>query len=274
MTKKNISFERVVTPDSKCFHIPADIKLIFPKESLPPDLIRCLAYIPWEEAYSRFVPKRFRSFFEYVLPYLKPRTTDVHTAVCLSYMSNYVKKLEKETRTEANEKIIAYGLILHDCGWSALSKKEIADSLAVKGLQVEGQAFGPKRRHADEGVRIARRILNEYRSEPALTTEEKEVVCEAVFWHDKTEEVRRRELPFEVRAVVDLDHLWSFTRLNFWQDTVRKDVSPRDYVENLKHDLDSYFVFRTGKELAYTLLKERKKEVSALQSQKETGKIT
>jgi len=189
-------------------------------------------------------------------------------------MGKYAKRLEEEMGTRIDQRIVSYGLILHDCGWSALNEKEIADSLAVKGLRVGGQAFGPKRRHADEGVRIARRILNEYRFEPALTTEKKEVVCEAVFWHDKTEEVRRRELPIEVRAVVDLDHLWSFTRLNFWQDTVRKDVSPRDYLENLKHDLDSYFVFRTGKELAHTLLKERKKEVSALQSQKETVKIT
>jgi len=72
----------------------------------------------------------------------------------------------------------------------------------------------------------------------------------------------------EIKAVVDLDHLWSFTKLNFWQDTVRKNVSPQDYLENLEHDLDSYFIFETGKELAYTLLKERKEEVGSLQSMK------
>ena len=274
MTKRNISFKRVVTPDNKCFYVPTDIELVFPKESLPSDLVRCLVYIPWQRDYLHFPPERYRPFLEYVLPYLRTRTTDVHTAVCLSYLSIHIKKLEREMRTEISEKIVAYGLILHDCGWSALSKKEIADSLAVEGLEVKGEALGPKRKHADEGVRIARKILDEYKFKPALTGEEKEAICGAVFWHDKTEEVKRRELPIEVKAVVDLDHLWSFTRLNFWQDTVRKDVSPRDYVENLKHDLDSYFVFRTGKELAYTLLKERKKEVSALQSQKETVKIT
>lgn len=264
MVKVNISFRRVVTPDNKSFYIPNDIKLVFPKEFLPPDLLRCLVQIPWERKYLHFVPKRFRPFFEFVLHYLKPRTTDVHTAVCSSYWSNYTKKLEKERGTKINKKIVAYGLILHDCGWSALTKKEIADSFAVKGLKIKGEAIGPKRKHAEEGVRIARKILNEYKFEPALTEEEKEVICKAVFWHDKTEKVRAKEFPIEIKAVVDLDHLWSFTKLNFWQDTVRKDVTPQNYSKNLERDLDSYFIFEIGKELAHALLKERKKEVSAL----------
>ena len=264
MIKKNISFRRVVTPDNKCFHIPTDIELVFPKESLPPDLLRCLVCIPWERDYLDFVPERFRSFFEFVLPYLRPRTTDVHTAVCLSYWSNYTEKLEKEMGVKINKKIVAYGLILHDCGWSALTKKEIVNSFAVKGLKIKGEAIGPKRRHAEEGVKIARKILNEYKFEPALTEEEKEVICEAVFWHDKTDKVRGNKFPIEIKAVVDLDHLWSFTKLNFWQDTLRKNVSPQDYLKNLENDLDSYFIFEIGKELAHTLLKERKEEVGAL----------
>jgi len=262
--EKNVSFEKVITSDDKCFYIPTDIELVFPKESLPPDLIRRLVYIPWRRDYLRFCPERYRPFLEYVLPYLRTRTTDVHTAVCLSYMSNYVKKLEKETRTRINRQIVAYGLILHDCGWSALGKKEIADSLAVTGLALKGEALGPKGKHAYEGVKIARNILDEYKFTPALAKEEKEAICEAVFWHDKTEEARRRELPIEAKGVVDLDHLWSFTELNFWQDTVRKDVTPQDYLKNLENELNSYFIFETGKETAHTLLKEREKEVSEL----------
>jgi len=264
MSSLNVSFRRVVAPDNKGFYIPTDIELVFPKELLPPDLLRCLVQIPWERDYLHFVPKRLRPFFEFVLPYLRPRTTDVHTAVCLSYWRNYTGKLEKERGAKINNKILAYGLILHDCGWSALTKREIADSFAVKGLEIKGEAIGPKRRHADEGVRIARRILNEYKFEPALTEEKKEVICEAVFWHDKTEKVRAKEFPIEIKAVVDLDHLWSFTKLNFWQDTIRKDVSPEDYLENLEDDLDSYFIFEIGKDLAHTLLEQRKKEVDAL----------
>ena len=260
MTKESISFKRVVTPDNKCFYVPIDIELVFPKESLPSDLVRCLVYIPWQRDYLHLSPERYRPFLEYALPYLRTRTTDVHTAVCLSYMRNYVNRLQRETGTEINEKIVAYGLILHDCGWSALGKKEVANSLAAQGLGVKGKALGPKRKHAEEGVRIARKILDEYEFNPPLTGEEKEAICEAVFWHDRTEEVKTREWPTEVGAVVDLDHLWSFTRLNFWQDTVGKDMSPQEYLKNLEHDLDSYFIFESGKGLAYALLEDRKKE--------------
>ena len=178
--KNNVSFREVVTPDNRCFHIPTDIELVFPKEGLPLELIRCLVYILWKDDYLRLCPNQFRSFLNFVLPYLKPRTTDVHTAVCLSYWKNYTNVLEKEKEAKINRKIVAYGLILHDCGWSALTQKEIADSLTVKGLEIEGEAIAPKRRHADEGVKIARKILNEYKFDPALTEEEKEIICEAV----------------------------------------------------------------------------------------------
>lgn len=178
------------------------------------------------------------------------------------------KKLEKERGAKINKKIVAYGLILHDSGWNALTKKEIADSFAVEGLKIKGEAIGPKRRHADEGVKIARKILNEYKFKPALTEEEKEVICKAVFWHDKAEKEKGNKFPIEVNAIVDLDHLWSFTKLNFWQDTVRKNVSPQDYLKNLKHDLDSYFISEIGKESAFALLQKRKKEVDALLNMK------
>ena len=161
MAKINVSFRRLFSPDNKCFSIPNDIRLVFPKEPISPDFLRCLVYIPWEKDYLHFVPKRFRLFFKFALPYLKPRTTDVHTAVCLSYWSNYTKVLEKGMGNRINRNVVAYGLVLHDCGWSVLTKKEIAESFAAKGLKVEGVAIGPKERHAEEGARIARKILDE-----------------------------------------------------------------------------------------------------------------
>jgi len=264
MAESNVSFRRLFSPDNKCFNIPNDIELVFPIDPISPNLLRCLVYIPWKRDYLHLVPKRYRAFFEFVLPYLKPRTTDVHTSVCLSYWSNYISMLENERAVTINRKVAAYGLILHDCGWSALTQKEIAESFAAKGLKVKGLAIGPKRRHAEEGARIARKILDEYKFKTRISEEEKEVICEAVFWHDKTEEIKDSKFPIEMKAVADLDHLWSFTKPNFWQDTVRKNVSPQDYLKNLRKDLDSYFIFEIGKELAFVLLKEREKEVNSL----------
>lgn len=50
--------------------------------------------------------------------------------------------------------------------------------------------------------------------------------------------------------VCDVDHLWSFTKENFWQDTVRKEIDPELYAQNLARDLDGYFVTDAGKKKA------------------------
>jgi len=65
--------------------------------------------------------------------------------------------------------------------------------------------------------------------------------------------------------LVDLDHLWSFTHQNFWQDTLRKGVQPKEYVQNLQRDIDDYFVTDQGKELALKLLNERLDEVEVIE---------
>jgi len=179
-----LSFRKLITPDKKLFYIPVDVQLAFPRSRLSLGQRRRLAYIPWDERYMRFAPKRFRRFFRYVLPYLKSRTTDVHTAVCLSYLRPYSEVLEETGQQEVDKRVVTLGLILHDCGWSALTEREIADSLAVKGLTIGGEALVSKERHADEGSRVARTILNEYEFEPPLKKGEKDLICDAVFWHD------------------------------------------------------------------------------------------
>ncbi len=56
--------------------------------------------------------------------------------------------------------------------------------------------------------------------------------------------------------------------MNFWQDTIRKDIGPQDYLKNLDHDLEHYFIFEVGKKMACSLLKDRKKEVDAFTKMK------
>jgi hypothetical protein len=66
-----------------------------------------------------------------------------------------------------------------------------------------------------------------------------------------------------IRVVCDTDHLWSFTLENFWQDTVRKGVDPREYVANLREDLAGYFTTAPGRTKAARMLEERAVEVAA-----------
>lgn len=164
-----------------------------------------------------------------------------------------------------NRRVVALSLVLHDVGWSRLSEEEIASSLGVTGLKLTETAQGPKEKHAVEGARLARTLLSEYTFEPPLATEEIKLICLAVLYHDKPEEVAGADvpMPIEVQLLVDLDHIWSFTHENFWQDTVRKGVPPETYWQNLQDDLDSYFVTETGKDMAHKLLEERGKEIES-----------
>jgi hypothetical protein len=252
----------ITLPNVKPTRIQSDIKLLLPDNiSIDESQWHFLVYIPWDEKYLEQIPQEYKDFFNFVLPNLKVRTTDVHTAKSLSFLDDFQKHFSKEN---INWRIVAISLILHDCGWSQLTQQEIASSLGVKGLKLSPEALEPKQTHAIKGQELARRILDEYNFEPPLTNEEKETILKSVLYHDKPEEVAGKNLPLEVQILVDLDHIWSFTHENFWQDTVRKGVDATEYVTNLKNDLNSYFVTDFGKKLASLLLSEREKEISGI----------
>lgn len=229
------------------------------KSDLPPDQLHFLAYIPWDDKYLEFVPTKYQPYFLDVLPQLAVRTTDVHVAHCFKYFDLLISNCETEFHTTLDRDIVALGLILHDIGWSKLSETDIAQSLGVLGLKLNPSALGPKEKHAIEGEIIARQKLREWK----IDADKINIICLAVRWHDQPEKVSAdgKMVP-EVKALVDLDHLWSFTQANFWQDVVRKNVPSKDYVKNLETDLNSYFVTQSGKQLATALLKERAIEVA------------
>lgn len=242
---------------------PSDVPLKLPQHSsLKKEDQHFLLFIPWSESYLQYVPAEYREFFSEILPYLSARTTDVHTACCMQYLDEYIHKSQALGRA-VNRDVVAYALMLHDSGWSQMSEEEIAQSLGVKGLALNASALGPKEKHALLSEQIAREILTEKQVILKLSDKEIKLICKAILYHDRPEEVAgaTNPLPEEVRLLVDLDHLWSFTHLNFWQDVLRKGVEPHEYYTNLLQDLPSYFVTDIGKEKARTLLQDRHSEV-------------
>ncbi len=258
---KQISFAPFQLPNGESAFIPANLHLKIPENSaLDANCAHALVYIPWDDAYLARVPNLYQDFFKTVFPYLHTRTTNVHIATCLPF----VQELIAATPERVDERVIYIGFILHDAGWSQLSETEIADSLGVQGLALAGAAVSPKEKHAIIGKEIAQRVLSEFAFEPPLSEAQKNWICQAVLYHDKPWELAQGgDIPIDVKLVCDVDHLWSFTRENFWQDTVRKRVSPVAYAENLAKDLDGYFVTEQGKSKARGLLEERRDEVRA-----------
>ncbi len=102
--------------------IPEDIELVVPENSPSNTLI----YIPWHNKYLEYVPEEWKDFFKKALPHLGVRTTDVHTAICTSY----IDKIIELNGGEVNRRVVALGLILHDSGWSGVSEQDIIDSLS------------------------------------------------------------------------------------------------------------------------------------------------
>jgi hypothetical protein len=222
-----------------------------------------LIYIPWHDKYLELVEEKYRDFFTMVLPFLHVRTTDVHVTTCLPF----IKELIQAEAEPVDERVVQIAFMLHDSGWSQMSELEIAQSLGVEGLSLSGEALQPKARHAILGQRVAQKILGEYSFQPPLTVEQKEWIYQAILYHDKPEKLAAAgRIPASVKAVCNVDHLWSFTHLNFWQDTLRKGVNPQAYLENLGKDLDSYFVCEAGKQKARELLEMRRIEVEAWKS--------
>ena len=243
--------------------MPAKIPLKYPTNSkLPPSKQHFLAYIPWEEKYLNSVPTEFQGFFKEILPQLSTRTTDVHTAICLSYLDEFISKAQ-EFGHQLNRKVLAYSLILHDNGWSQMSEAEIAASLGVKGLTLNQKATAPKEKHAKLGAKFAKEILTKKQTQLNLSNSEIDLITKAILYHDQPEKIvnSKNEIPIEIKLLVDLDHIWSFTQLNFWQDTVRKNIDPQKYAKNLEHDLENYFVTEIGKNKAKELLATRITEI-------------
>jgi hypothetical protein len=248
-------------PNGESAWIPDDIELRIPESSSlsPPDL-HFLLYIPWRVKYLDLVEDVYRDFFLAVLPYLHVRTTDVHVATCLPF----IRDLIQTSGESVDERAVQIAFMLHDSGWSQMSEIEIAHSLGVPGLSLSGEAVDPKARHAVLGQQIARKLLSEYEFQSPLTDAQKELIYQAILYHDKPWELAGKDgIPASIKMVCNVDHLWSFTHANFWQDTLRKKVSPEAYLDHLRTDLESYFVSDYGKLKARQLLEVRSREVAA-----------
>lgn len=258
------NFIKQSLPEVGEFFIPDDITLNLPKNiELDKEYWHFLVYNPWNDKYLEYVPEDLQEFFMFVLHNLHARTTDVHTAISITFLDRLISQFEG---IEINRRVVAIALILHDSGWSRLSDQEIANSLGVKGLKLNELSMGPKEKHAVESEKIARVMLSKFEFEPKLSKKEKELIYKSIRYHDKPEEVTGgdQEMPIEVKLLVDLDHSWSFAYEGFWMDVVRKGVSPNEYLQNLGRDLDSYFVTDHGRGIARELLEERRAEVEQL----------
>ena len=259
MSQAAVDFKKITLPNKQITHVPSDISVVLPTlNEVPIEKLPALAFIPWHEAYLSLIPTRYQSFFEYVLPHLDARTSNVHTALSVSIL----ERLIAGTSQPVDEDLLYVTVILHDTGWEQLDPEEIADSLSYASLTQSAAAMKPKEMHATLGSITARRLLRSYDGDLRLTKKQQTLVHEMVHYHDIVR-TWPGKAPIEYQLLRDADQYWSFTHENFWLDTVRKQAHPSQYVKNLGPGIDQYFLTEAGRQLAHESLAERAREVAA-----------
>lgn len=88
------------------------------------------------------------------MPYLGARTTNIHTALSVSFLTDLIKAIGKPD----DEQLLYFAVILHDCGWSMVPQSEIADSHDYKGISFTPIAAHAQMKHTIYGAALAFRL--------------------------------------------------------------------------------------------------------------------
>ena len=179
-------------------------------------------------------------------PYLKTRDNLIHTKISEAFA---YRLLGKEG---GDESIVIPAIILHDVGWM-----QVPEHLQLK-------AFGPNavfpelnRLHESEGAKLAKQILETVGYNEGAQRE----IASIIEGHDS----RKEGLSLNDKIVKDADKLWRFSKEGLRVDMRRFEQSLKECLERLRSHLDTWYLTRTGKELARLELLAREKENADLQ---------
>ena len=256
-------FREIILPDVKHAFVPDDIEIVVPSSADVPEVdnqfIHSLAYIPWSDKYMRYVPEGYKEFYKTILPKLNARTTDVHSALSVSFVDELIERSGQKT----NRHTLVIATLLHDIGWAQLSPKQIALSLNYSAFTYTEEALLPKRLHASLGAEIAANVLA-VDTTLDLSQDDKDYIANLVRYHDQIDPWPHKPEPSEYLLLGDADRLWSYTHENFWLDTIRKNIKPAEYLKNIAESIDNYFLTEAGREIARVRVSKLAKEVAQL----------
>lgn len=190
--------------------------------------------------------KKHKKIWDLALPYQDKRNDKGHAEVVTEYA---IKLCEIE---DVNEDIVVPAAILHDIGWSQLSKKErflIFDHSIDKDKRLK-----VRYKHQEEGVKLAREILEKIEYSEKLI----QPILEIISQHD----TRKGFLSPDEAAMRDADKLWRFSKVGFEKDIKESNITPEYYYNKLQKDLESpdYMYFDSAKGITREELEKRKEE--------------
>ncbi|MGD8985197.1 MAG: HD domain-containing protein [Desulfobacteraceae bacterium] len=183
----------------------------------------------------------FKEIWELAKPYLDTRDNDIHTKISVEFA---YKLLEAEG---GDEDVVIPAIILHDVGW-----KEVPEDLQLKG-------FGPKatfpeltKIHEDEGVKIAKNILEKINYD----NKKAEEILRIVGGHDS----RKEPLSLNDKLVKDADKLFRYTREYMDIYAEKFELTHEQMHARYEGKLATWFLTHSGSEMARAELEKRVKE--------------
>lgn len=169
------------------------------------------------------------------------RDNEIHTKISVEFA---YKLLEAEG---GDEDVVIPAVILHDVGW-----KEVPEDLQLK-------AFGPKvtlpeltKIHEDEGVKIAKGILEKINYDNNKTEE----ILRIVGGHDS----RKEPISLNDKLVKDADKLFRYTSEYMGIYAEKFGLTREQMDARHKKKLVKWFLTYSGSEMARTELEKRSKE--------------
>ncbi len=198
------------------------------------------------------LPPKYKQVWEAAIRYQDKQGAPGHARIVTEYA------LILTLLNKAKPDITIPAAILHDIGWSRLSKRE--GEIIFDKYWSRADTARLKRRHEIEGAKLAKSLLEKIGYPP---TEVRKIVG-IINGHDTYDGFRSRE----DGVVRDADRLWRFSRTGFLADLRRFGKTPAENLVRLKKELSwaGYFCFPSSRAIALAELKKRHKEAAKTQS--------
>lgn len=180
------------------------------------------------------------------LPFQDKRDDAGHAFITLEYAKQLVDL------DNGNADVIIPAIILHDTGWSRLTREEWQVVFTPEATPEDEMVV--RLRHQEEGVNIAREILSKLDYPKAWTEEIVEIIAE----HD----TRQGFISKNEGLVRDADKLWRVSKTGFDADIERFEILPETLHDRLLKQIpsDGFFFSNTSIELANQELARRRRE--------------
>lgn len=194
--------------------------------------------------------ERYRKIWDLALPLQDQRDDKGHAEITLGFAQELLS-LEK-----GNPDVVIPAIILHDIGWSRVPKEEWFLALQPEANPEENRKIRLK--HQEEGVRIAREILDRLGYDKDLIPP----ILEIISQHD----TRVGSFSLEDAIVRDADKLWRFSKTGFLTNLRRTSISPGDLYKKIEGQInkEGFFFTESARILA-------RRELSGLNSVIEGG---